>query len=102
MDRLNRTDFKILSVLASGKRNIAANVALEINANRSYINNRFSYLLSEGLVERVGPKEQSGLYEITAKGRVVVENQEKYQDETAEQFAAFVERRVDDDDVAQT
>lgn len=96
MNRLNRTDFEILEVLASGKRNIAANVALEIDADRSYVNNRFSYILEEGLVERVGPKELSGLYEITPKGRVVVENQDKYRSDEVEEFVAFVERQTTD------
>jgi predicted transcriptional regulator len=96
MDRLNRTDFEILEVLASGKRNIAANVALEIDADRSYVNNRFSYILSEGLVERVGPKELSGLYEITPKGQVVVQCREEYRNNKIEDFEAFVEQQIAD------
>lgn len=96
MDRLNRTDFEILEALADGKRNVAANVALEIDANRSYVNNRFSYILSEGLVERIGPKELSGLYEITPKGRVVVQYQEAYHNDEVDDFEAFVERQTTD------
>ena len=95
MNRLNKTDFKILDVLVSGKRNVAANVALEIDADRGYINNRFSYLLSEGLVERVGPKEQSGLYEITAKGQTAVQHREKYLNDEVTDFEAFVEDQTD-------
>ena len=94
MDRLNKTDFKVLDVLASGKRNVAANVALEIDADRGYINNRFSYLLSEGLVKRVGPKEQSGLYEITAKGQTAVQHREKYLNDEVDDFEAFVEQQM--------
>jgi hypothetical protein len=96
MNRLNRTDFEILEVLASGKRNIAANVALEIDADRSYVNNRFRYILEEGLVERVGPKKLSGLYEITPKGQAVVQYQDKYQNNTVEEFEAFVEQQTPD------
>ena len=95
MDRLNQTDFEILEVLANGKRNVAANVALEIDADRGYINNRFSYLLSEGLVERVGPKEFSGLYEITPKGRTVVAAKEKYRTDELDEFEQFVDAQTD-------
>lgn len=94
MDRLNRTDFKILAVLANGKRNIAANVALEIDANRSYVNNRFSYLREQGLVERVGPKELSGLYEITPKGQAVVEHRDTYQSDDVDDFTAFIHQHT--------
>lgn len=94
MDRLNQTDFKILAVLAGGKRNVAANVALEIDADRGYINNRFGYLLSEGLVERVGPKERSGLYEITPKGKAAVDHKEKYFSDDVSDFEDFVQQRM--------
>jgi len=96
MNRLNRTDFAILEVLASGKRNVAANVALEIDADRSYVNNRFSYILEEGLVERVGPKELSGLYEITPKGQAVVRHQDKYRSDRVDNFAAFIDEQLTD------
>ncbi|WP_435099857.1 ArsR family transcriptional regulator [Halorubrum sp. N11] len=94
MDRLNQTDFKILEVLASGKRNVAANVALEIDADRAYINTRFGYLLSEDLVERVGPKEQSGLYVITTKGEIAVEHSEAYFADEINDFEVFVEQQL--------
>lgn len=100
MDRLNQTDFKILNVLASGKRNVAANVALEIDVDRGYINSRFGYLLSEDLVERVGPKERSGLYEITLKGQVVVEHKEVYFADDSDDFESFVEQQVSEHEPA--
>lgn len=100
MDRLNQTDFKILNVLASGKRNVAANVALEIDVDRGYINTRFGYLLSEDLVERVGPKEQSGLYEITAKGQVAVKHKEVYFADESDDFESFVEQQLSEHELA--
>jgi predicted transcriptional regulator len=100
MDRLNQTDFKILNVLASGKRNVAANVALEIDVDRGYINSRFGYLLSEDLVERVGPKKRSGLYEITSKGQVVVEHKEVYFADDSDDFESFVEQQVSEHEPA--
>lgn len=96
MDLLNPTDFEILEVLLDGTRNIAANIAIEIDTNRSYINSRFSYLLNEDLVERVGPKEESGLYKITEKGKVVVEHKEKYIEDEVDDFEAFVESELED------
>lgn len=96
MDLLNPTDFEILEVLSDGTRNIAANIAIEINANRGYINSRFSYLLNEDLVERVGPKEESGLYKITEKGKVAVEHKEKYIEDEVDDFEAFVESELED------
>lgn len=94
MDRINKTDFKILEALADGERNIAANIALEIDADRGYINNRFSYLLSRDLVQRVGPKERSGLYQITEKGEVAVEHRQKCLNDEVDDFESFVEERL--------
>ena len=94
MDRINKTDFKILESLADGERNIAANIALEIDANRGYINNRFSYLLSNDLVQRVGPKEQSGLYQITEKGEVAIEHKQRYLNDEVDDFESFVEDQL--------
>jgi predicted transcriptional regulator len=94
MDRINKTDFKILEALDDGERNIAANIALEIDANRGYINNRFSYLLSRDLVQRVGPKEQSGLYQITAKGKAAVNHKQKCLNNEVDDFESFVEERL--------
>lgn len=100
MDRLNRTDFKLLGALASGKRNTAANIALEIDADRGYINNRFSYLLSNDLVERVGPKEKSGLYEITARGRAAARHQDKYLNDAVDDFETFISRQLSEGEPA--
>lgn len=94
MDRINKTDFKILESLTDGERNIAANIALEIDANRGYINNRFSYLLSRGLVRRVGPKERSGLYQITEKGEIAVKHKGKYLNDEVDDFESFVKDRL--------
>ncbi len=96
MELLNETDFEILEVLADGKRNNAANVAVEIDANRSYLNTRFSYLLNEDLVERIGPHEQSGLYEITPKGQVVVKHREAYLNDEITEFDSFIESHLDE------
>lgn len=72
------TDFLILERLSEGGRNVAANVALEIDKSRSHVNVRLPILQDYGLVEKIGPAENSGLYEITAKGRAALEHRDEY------------------------
>jgi predicted transcriptional regulator len=56
------TDFDILTALSDGKRKTAANIAQLIEKNRGYINTRLPILADYGLIERVGPAPNSGLY----------------------------------------
>lgn len=72
MAAINPTDYEIMSSIKNRGRNTAANLALELDKDRSYINARFSTLTRLGLVERVGPAPKSGLYEITEKGEQVL------------------------------
>lgn len=90
--RLTGTDFMILEKLQDG-RNIAANLAIEIDRARKYLNNRMPLLLDYGLVEKIGPLEDSGLYELTEKGEIVVEHQEIYYDDDVD-FEEFIERKL--------
>ncbi|MFC6824127.1 ArsR family transcriptional regulator [Halopelagius fulvigenes] len=87
------TDFDILDALSDGRRNTAVNLSYVLDKNRSYINTRLPILADYGLVERVGPAPNSGLYEITEKGRVVVELRDKYRTEGVD-FDALVEERL--------
>lgn len=98
MDILNRTDFKILEALDEGERNVAANIAHEIDADRGYLNSRFSHLRNEDLVRRVGPSDQSGLYEITEQGSIAVEHKQKYLNDDVDDFEAFIESQLDETD----
>ena len=81
MKLVTPTDFEILDVLSDGRRNNAVNIAAELEKNRSYINTRLPVLRDYGLVERVGPAPNSGLYVITDRGRAVLEHRESYGDE---------------------
>ena len=74
------TDFEILEALADGKRNNAVNLAAVLDKNRAYINTRLPVLADYGLLDRVGPAPNSGLYVITEKGQVVTEHREAYDD----------------------
>jgi DNA-binding IclR family transcriptional regulator len=91
------TDFEILEALADGRRNNAANLSHILDKNRSYINTRLPVLADYGLVERVGPAPTSGLYEITEKGRVVVEHRDRYRQDGVD-FDGLVEQSLADGD----
>lgn len=91
------TDIEILDALSDGKRNTAANLAYHLDKDRSYINTRLPVLADYGLLERVGPAPASGLYEITEKGRIVLEHHERLDDEDLD-FDAFVEEKLADAD----
>ena len=86
------TDFDILEALSDGRRNTAANLAHKLDRNRSYLNTRLPVLTDYGLLERVGPAPNSGLYEITDRGRVVVELRNRYDD--ADDLDALVDERT--------
>jgi hypothetical protein len=88
------TDFEILDALADGKRNNAVNLSYILDKNRAYINTRLPVLADYDLVERVGPAPNSGLYEITEKGKAAVENREAYESDD-EDFEARVEAALE-------
>jgi hypothetical protein len=87
-------DFEILNALSNGRRNTAANLSEIIDRNRSYINTRLPVLADYGLLTRVGPAENSGLYEITEKGLVAAANREAYARDDVD-FDELVERKVE-------
>ena len=91
------TDFEILQALSDGKRNNASNLSHVLDKNRSYINTRLPVLADYGLVERVGPAPNSGLYVITEKGTIVAELAEEYADDDVD-FDALVEERLEEQD----
>lgn len=90
--KLTETDFRILGKLREG-RNLAANIALEIDRARNYVNQRMPYLLDYGLVEKVGPMENSGLYELTDRGRLAYEHREQYYDDDVD-FDDYLDERL--------
>lgn len=92
--KLTETDWEILGALRGG-RNVAANLALDLDRHRKTINKKLSYLLDYGLVAKIGPHEQSGLYEITAKGELAFAHREKYHDDSVD-FEAFLGERIDE------
>lgn len=87
------TDFDILESLSDGKRNTAANIAIEIDRDRAYINTRLPLLEDQGLVARIGPAPNSGLYEITSRGQAALKHRSAYQD-GSQDFEALVESEI--------
>lgn len=88
------TDFEILEALSDGNRNTAANLSYILDKDRSYINTRLPVLADYGLVERIGPAPNSGLYEITDKGLVVLDNQDSYREQDVD-FEALIESELE-------
>ncbi|UWG46953.1 Transcriptional regulator, MarR family [Halanaeroarchaeum sp. HSR-CO] len=88
------TDVEILEALSDGKRNTAANLAYHLEKDRSYINTRLPVLADYDLLDRVGPAPNSGLYEITEKGNLVLEHVDRM-DEADLDFDAFIDDQLD-------
>lgn len=86
------TDFQILESLADGRRNTAVNLAVAIDKDRNYLNTRLPILADEGLIQRVGPAESSGLYQITPRGVAAAQNQALYK-ANREQFETAVDEQ---------
>lgn len=92
--RLNLpTDQMILEELQEG-RNLAANIAAEIDRNRNYINQRMGHLLDYDLVRKIGPIEGTGLYEITTRGCVTLKLIDQYDE--VDDFDALVDGELAD------
>lgn len=88
------TDFDILHALSDGKRNTAVNLSHILERDRSYINTRLPVLADYGLVERIGPAQNSGLYAITEKGRVVLSQRDQYRTDDVD-FDALVATQLE-------
>ncbi|WP_420182121.1 hypothetical protein ACNO8S_14030 [Haloarcula sp. KBTZ06] len=84
-------DFEILEALSDGQRDVGVNVAQRLDRNRSYINTRLPQLKDYELLDRVGPSERSGLYEITPKGVAALRLQDQYEQD---EFVDLVDERA--------
>jgi len=83
------TDFLILAALEEHGRNVATNLEHHVGKSRKNINTRLPVLADYDLVDKVGPAEYSGLYEITHKGQVALMYRDQYGD--VEDFEALIE-----------
>jgi predicted transcriptional regulator len=87
------TDFLILEYLQKNGRNVASNISIEIDKSRSHVNVRLPMLEDYGLVDKIGPAERSGLYEITPLGEAAIKLQDRYDDEDVD-FEDLIEDEV--------
>ncbi len=72
------TDFQILEALEKTGRNVAPNLATHIDKSRKNINTRLPILEDYDLVDKIGPAERSGVYEITSLGKAALVYQDQY------------------------
>lgn len=91
--QLRPVDFSLLSELRKG-RNLAANLYMDLDVSRQYVNQRLTLLEDYGLVERVGPNPRAGLYKITSLGDIAERNREKYRDSDID-FEEYIRRHAD-------
>lgn len=73
-------DFKILDALSDGRRDLGANIAIRIDEGRGYVNTRLPDLKGDRLVERVGPADNTGLYQISERGVAALVLRDSYDD----------------------
>ncbi len=82
------TDFLILEALEETGRNVAPNLASHTGKSRKNINTRLPVLEDYGLVEKVGPADRSGLYELTQLGKSALVHQTQYNE--VDDFEALI------------
>lgn len=93
-------DFEILNAFSDGHRDVGVNIAERLDRNRGYINTRLPQLQDYGLLERVGPAESSGLYQITPKGIAALKLQDRYDDDDFEEQVEDRARHITIEDPA--
>lgn len=87
------TDFEILDTLEERGRNTGKNISLILEKDRSYINTELAQLASNGLVRRIGPAENSGLYEISERGEIVLDHWREHEN-TDVDFEALIRNQL--------
>ncbi|MXV61593.1 winged helix-turn-helix transcriptional regulator [Natronorubrum sp. JWXQ-INN-674] len=90
------TDFLILEGLEDKGRNVATNLAAHTGKSRKNINTRLPVLEDYGLVEKIGPADRSGLYEIAPLGKAALVYQDQY--EKVDDFEELIEGPTTDSD----
>ncbi|MWV38232.1 winged helix-turn-helix domain-containing protein [Natrialba sp. INN-245] len=83
------TDFLILDALEDKGRNVATNLSAHTGKSRKNINTRLPVLEDYGLVEKIGPAERSGLYEITSLGKAALVYRDQYDE--VDDFESLIE-----------
>lgn len=81
--------------MSDGKRQTAPNLAELLDHQRQYMNDRLSALAGIGLVEKVGPSNNSGMYTITTLGEAAVDLREDYDHKHTVEWGEKVRGRAD-------
>lgn len=84
------TDFLILDALQTHGRNVATNLADLTGKSRKNINTRLPVLADYGLVQKIGPADRSGLYEISDRGERALVYSERYDE--VDDFERLIEQ----------
>ena len=95
MKLVQPTDFNLLEAFDQYGRNVAANLAIRLDRDRGYINTRMPHLEDYHLIESIGPAANVGLYELTDRGKTVLEHREKYQSLGYDEFEALVDESIE-------
>lgn len=95
MPLVDPTDYEILAFLIARGRNNAMNIAAGLDRDRSYVNTRLRALARADHIDRVGPAPNSGLYEVTDRGRANLAAWTAYGVDEVDELA--FETLIDDD-----
>ena len=96
MDLHHPQDFRLLEALHSYGRNVAPNLAHIADLDESMAERRLAALADHELVTRIGPIAESGLFEITDRGRIALRLRDEYNEGV--DFGALVDRHLAVDD----
>lgn len=90
------TSFQVLRVLNDRKRQTAPNLAEILDKDSRYMSNQLNDLAGQGLVRRVGPSDNSKMFEITERGQIAIEYADEYSHQEASEFGRLVNRVLKD------
>lgn len=88
------TSFQILRILDSRARQTAPNLAALLDRETSYMSNQLSDLAAQGLVRKVGPSDNSSMYEITSRGQLVLRYAPDYSHDTVDRFRREISEAI--------
>jgi hypothetical protein len=73
---INQTDMELLVALSEYGRNVALNLQHHFDTDRDYLNTRLCQLAKAGVLDRIGPSERAGLYELSRTGDRLVRHRD--------------------------
>ena len=78
MDLNQPVDFRILEALHSYGRNVGPNIARIADLDAERVQDRLVVLSDDDLVSMIGPADESGLFELTDRGRIALRLRDEY------------------------